>query len=49
VSKAVQDALTSILKIPQDDFFQIIHVPPRNRCSHTPSLPGMNSTRSALG
>jgi hypothetical protein len=31
VSKAVQDALISILKIPSDDFFQIIHVLPRNR------------------
>ena len=31
VSKAVQEALISILKIPADDFFQIIHVLPRNR------------------
>ena len=30
VSKAVQDAPISILKIPSDDFFQIIHVLPRN-------------------
>jgi hypothetical protein len=31
VSKAVQEALISVLKIPPDDFFQIIHVLPRNR------------------
>jgi phenylpyruvate tautomerase PptA (4-oxalocrotonate tautomerase family) len=41
VSKAVQDALISILKIPPDDFFQIIHVLPRNRFLHTPSFVGM--------
>src|SRR3954466_9761589 len=41
VSKAVQDALISILKIPSDDFFQIIHVLPRNRFLHTPSFVGM--------
>jgi 4-oxalocrotonate tautomerase len=41
VSKAVQDAVISILKIPSDDFFQIIHVLPRNRFLHTPSFLGM--------
>src|SRR6267142_5403040 len=41
VSKAVQDALISILKIPTDDFFQIIHVLPRNRFLHTPSFLGL--------
>ena len=41
VSKAVQDALISILKVPSDDFFQIIHVLPRNRFLHTPSFLGM--------
>ncbi len=41
VSKAVQDALISILKIPADDFFQIIDVLPRNRFLHTPSFLGM--------
>ena len=38
VSKAVQDALISILKIPSDDFFQIIYELPRNRFLHTPSF-----------
>lgn len=41
VSKAVQEALISILKIPSDDFFQIIHELPRNRFLHTPSFLGM--------
>jgi phenylpyruvate tautomerase PptA (4-oxalocrotonate tautomerase family) len=41
VSKAVQDALINILKIPSDDFFQIIHEHPRNRFLHTPSFLGM--------
>src|SRR5258708_33962401 len=41
VSKAVQDALMSVLKIPPDDFFQIIHELPRNRFLHTPSFVAM--------
>jgi hypothetical protein len=41
VSKAVQDALISVLKIPSDDFFQIIHELPRNRFRHTSSFLGM--------
>ena len=41
VSKAVQDALMSILKVPPDDFFQIIYELPRNRFLHTPSFVGM--------
>lgn len=42
VSSAVQDALIAILKIPPDDFFQIIHVLPHNRFLHTPSFLGMS-------
>jgi Tautomerase enzyme len=41
VSKAIQDALVNVLKIPSDDFFQIIHVLPRNHFLHTPSFLGM--------
>jgi hypothetical protein len=41
VSRAVQDALINILEIPADDFFQIIHVLPRDRFLHTPSFLGM--------
>lgn len=44
VSKAVQDALISILKIPSDDFFQIIHELPRNRLLHTPTFLGLKYT-----
>ena len=41
VSEAVQEALISILKIPADDFYQIIHVLPRNRFLHTSSFLGL--------
>ena len=41
VSKAVQDALISVLKIPPDDFFQIIHILPRSQFLHTPSFLGL--------
>ena len=57
VSKAVQEALISILKIPPDDFFQIIHELPRDRFLHSPSFLGMKysddfivlKSRSSLG
>jgi len=42
MSKAVQDALMSVLRIPADDFYQIIYVLPRNRFLHTPSFLGMS-------
>jgi hypothetical protein len=41
VSHGVQDALISVLKIPSDDFFQVIHVLPSNRFLHSPSFLGM--------
>ena len=41
LSAAVQDALIGVLKIPPDDFFQLIHVLPRNHFLHTPSFLGM--------
>ena len=44
VSTAVQEALISVLKIPSDDFFQVIHELPRNRFLHTPSVLGMKYT-----
>ena len=37
----MQDALRGILNVPADDFFQIIHVLPRNRFLHTPSFLGL--------
>jgi len=41
LSAAVQDTLRRILNVPADDFFQIIHVLPRNRFLHTPSFLGL--------
>src|SRR5713101_2366898 len=41
VSKAVQDALMSVLKIPTAEFLQITHELPPNRFLHTPSFVGM--------
>jgi hypothetical protein len=41
LSQAVQDGLIAILKIPPDDFFQIIHEMPRKRFLHTPSFLGL--------
>ena len=41
VSKAVREALSRILKVPPDDWFQIIHELPRHRFLHTPSFVGM--------
>jgi Tautomerase enzyme len=42
VSNSVQQALIKILKVPPDDFYQIIHVLPRNRFLHTPSFLGIS-------
>lgn len=41
LSSAVQAALVSVLQIPTDDFFQIIHELPRPRFLHTPSFLGL--------
>jgi len=41
LSQAVQQALIGVLKIPPDDFFQIIHELPRRRFLHTPSFLGL--------
>ncbi len=42
VSRGIQDALIEVLKIPPDDFFQIIHEFPRNRFLHTSAFLGMS-------
>jgi hypothetical protein len=44
VSRAVQDTLISVLKIPADELFQIIHVLSRNRFLRTPSFLGSKRT-----
>ena len=41
LSQAVQEALIGVLKIPPDDFFQIIHILPRGQFLHTPSFLGL--------
>jgi len=41
LSQAVQESLIRVLKIPPDDFFQIIHELPRRRFLHTPSFLGL--------
>jgi hypothetical protein len=41
VSSAIQEALINVLKVPPDDFFQIIHDLPRSRFRHTPSFLGL--------
>ena len=41
LSQAVQQALIGVLKIPPDDFFQIIHTLPRSQFLHTPSFLGL--------
>ena len=41
LSKAIQESLMGVLKIPPDDFFQFIHELPRRRFLHTPLFLGM--------
>jgi len=41
LSRSVQEALIAVLRIPPDDFFQIIYEMPRKRFLHTPSFVGM--------
>jgi phenylpyruvate tautomerase PptA (4-oxalocrotonate tautomerase family) len=41
VSRAIQDGLMSVLGVPPEDFFQIIHVLPRGQFLHTPSFLGL--------
>jgi phenylpyruvate tautomerase PptA (4-oxalocrotonate tautomerase family) len=41
VSNAIQEALIGALDIPPEDFFQLIHVLPRDRLRHTPAFLGL--------
>jgi len=41
LSRSVQEALIAVLRIPPDDFFQIIYEVSRKRFLHTPSFVGM--------
>ena len=40
MSEAIQNALVEVLRVPNDDFFQIYHVLPRDRYLHTPAFLG---------
>jgi phenylpyruvate tautomerase PptA (4-oxalocrotonate tautomerase family) len=44
VSGAVQDALVNTLRVPPEDFYQLIFELPKNRFLHTPSFVGMHYT-----
>jgi phenylpyruvate tautomerase PptA (4-oxalocrotonate tautomerase family) len=44
VSAAVQSALMNTLRIPAEDFYQLIFEMPKNRLLHTPSFVGMHYT-----
>jgi phenylpyruvate tautomerase PptA (4-oxalocrotonate tautomerase family) len=41
LSNAIQEALVGALGIPAEDFFQLIHVLPRNQFRHTPAFLGL--------
>jgi 4-oxalocrotonate tautomerase len=42
VSSAIQAALMNTLRIPPEDFYQLIYEFPKNRFRHTPSFVGMH-------
>src|SRR5215472_1305082 len=44
VSGAVQAALMNTLRVPPEDFYQLIFEFPKNRFLHTPSFVGMHYT-----
>src|SRR5215468_6400789 len=44
VSGAIQAALMNTLRVPADDFYQLIFELPKNRFLHTPSFVGMHYT-----
>jgi phenylpyruvate tautomerase PptA (4-oxalocrotonate tautomerase family) len=44
VSSAIQSALMSTLRVPPEDFYQLIFELPKNRFLHTPSFVGMHYT-----
>ena len=42
VSGAIQSALMNTLRVPREDFFQLVFELPKNRFLHTPSFVGMH-------
>ena len=48
MSNAIQQALVGALGIPPEDFFQLIHVLPRNQFRHTPAFLGLTYTADLI-
>jgi Tautomerase enzyme len=48
VSGAIQAALINTLRVPPEDFFQMIFELPKNRFLHTPSFVGMHYTNDLI-
>ena len=48
VSGAIQAALMNTLRVPADDFYQLIFELPKNRFLHTPSFVGMHYTDNLI-
>jgi phenylpyruvate tautomerase PptA (4-oxalocrotonate tautomerase family) len=48
ISGAVQAALMNTLRVPPDDFYQMIFELPKNRFLHTPSFVGMHYTHDLI-
>ena len=44
VSRAIQPALMNTLRVPPEDFYQLIFELPKNRFLHTPAFVGMHYT-----
>jgi Tautomerase enzyme len=44
ISGAIQSALINTLRVPPEDFFQLIFELPKNRFLHTPAFVGMHYT-----
>src|SRR6476620_5208445 len=48
VSGAIQAALMNTLRVPSEDFYQLIFELPKNRFLHTPSFVGMHYTEDLI-
>jgi phenylpyruvate tautomerase PptA (4-oxalocrotonate tautomerase family) len=48
VSGAIQSALMNTLRVPPEDFYQLIFELPKNRFLHTPSFVGMHYTDNLI-
>jgi phenylpyruvate tautomerase PptA (4-oxalocrotonate tautomerase family) len=48
VSGAIQSALINTLRVPPEDFYQLIFELPKNRLLHTPSFVGMHYTDNLI-